>query len=555
MSNPKEQFIADLYPAARKIGQETGMSWELILAQAALETGWGEKVLPGTNNIFNIKADGGWQGASKEFRVPEFINGKWVQQDASFRVYPSIEEALRDRVEFLRDNPRYSRAGLFDEGTKGDLRKEADALQKAGYATDPAYADKLTEIFGGRTMRHGIELGRTQANERTDAAPAHQGERQPSANGTWPAPGNYSINKADKPGEGAGGWNTRRPAHRDGDGHDGVDIQGKVGDPIKAFKAGTVVTAGFVRGYGNTVDIKHQDGSVTRYAHLDSIDAKVKPGHPVGEGQLIGKMGQTGNSPKAGDAHLHFEVRVNGRDVDPMLFLNKASRDGQRQVDPKAIDPDRPEKSGALKDGVLKLGDRGPEVKEYLAKLDKLGYRGPNGESLLADKPDIYGPAARFATEKFQLAHGITADGKAGKDTLPAVDKAQGSPLLSEANHPANGYYRNVAAQIEKLHPGADPRIAMHVAKEGIQEGFKEPQVGYSKERGLFAIAPMPGPGVTPGVRALIEGSVPAESAQSLSDRAATDFKAMEAAGKPTASVVVESNLEEKTRVKPVSIA
>ncbi len=174
MSNPKEQFIADLYPAARRIGRETGMSWELILAQAALETGWGEKVFPGTNNIFNIKADASWQGESREFRVREFVNGRWVEQTDRFRVYPSIDDALRDRVEFLRDNPRYARAGLFEDGTRGDLRREAEALQRGGYATDPLYADKLVEVFGGRTMRNGIALGREQETEQSGAhiAPA-----------------------------------------------------------------------------------------------------------------------------------------------------------------------------------------------------------------------------------------------------------------------------------------------------------------------------------------------------------------------------------------------
>ena len=92
----KEDFIAGLYPAARKVAAETGMSYELILAQAALETGWGEKVLPGTNNIFNIKADPSWHGASKTFNVPEYVNGKKVFLDQDFRVYGSVEEALRE---------------------------------------------------------------------------------------------------------------------------------------------------------------------------------------------------------------------------------------------------------------------------------------------------------------------------------------------------------------------------------------------------------------------------------------------------------------------------
>lgn len=171
----KEEFIADLYPAARRISQETGMSWELILAQAAQETGWGERVLPGTNNLFNIKADASWDGPRRTFRVPEYIDGRRVEVDQDFRVYGSLDEALRDRVQFLRENPRYARAGLFDEGVRGNLEAEAQALQRAGYATDPRYADQLVEVFNGPTMRRALELARereqAQAGESREAQP------------------------------------------------------------------------------------------------------------------------------------------------------------------------------------------------------------------------------------------------------------------------------------------------------------------------------------------------------------------------------------------------
>lgn len=152
----KEKFIAELYPASRRVSQETGMAWETILAQAAQETGWGQRVLPGTNNIFNIKAGGGWVGPTKNFNVWEIVDGKKVWMDQSFRAYSSVEEALRDRVQFLKENPRYTKAGLFDHSTLGNLEREADALQKAGYATDPNYAHNLAAVFNGRTMQRGI---------------------------------------------------------------------------------------------------------------------------------------------------------------------------------------------------------------------------------------------------------------------------------------------------------------------------------------------------------------------------------------------------------------
>lgn len=150
-------FIRDLYCPARAVTKETGMSWELILAQAALECGWGRRMLPGTNNVFNIKADPGWKGEKRLFNVPEQDkHGNVYHVDDWFRVYPSLAASLRDRTEFLRSNPRYAKAGLFDDGVKGTLSGEAAALLKAGYATDKKYVSKLEEVFRGRTMRRAI---------------------------------------------------------------------------------------------------------------------------------------------------------------------------------------------------------------------------------------------------------------------------------------------------------------------------------------------------------------------------------------------------------------
>lgn len=161
--NPKIKFIVDLYPAAMECARQTGCSSELILAQAALETGWGQKVFPGTNNIFNIKADKSWRGERATFNVHEYQRGKKIFVDADFRVYPDLTAALLDRTEFLKNNPRYKKAGLFDEGVKGNLEAEAKALQRAGYATDPNYAKTMIKIFNGPTMRKAIAEAKAQA--------------------------------------------------------------------------------------------------------------------------------------------------------------------------------------------------------------------------------------------------------------------------------------------------------------------------------------------------------------------------------------------------------
>lgn len=168
----KSKFIAELYPHAVTISRETGMSKELILAQAVQETGWGQHVLARTHNIFNIKASADWSGPTKTFKVWEFENGEKIWKDQDFRVYGSTEEALRDRVKFLQENPRYTKAGLFDEGTKGNFVKEATALQKAGYATDPLYAKHLMAVYYGPTMQHAIK----QAQARADDGMLEQGD-------------------------------------------------------------------------------------------------------------------------------------------------------------------------------------------------------------------------------------------------------------------------------------------------------------------------------------------------------------------------------------------
>jgi hypothetical protein len=174
--NEKERFIAELYLAAIEVSKETGMAWQTILAQAAQETGWGQHQLPASHNIFNIKADPSWHGPNQTFNVWEIENGQKAWRDQSFRMYGSYEEALLDRVEFLRGNPRYAKAGLFDEGTKGNLEKEAAALQRAGYATDPHYAEGLVHVFNSPTMQHAIKEAQTLKTARDharDGSPQH----------------------------------------------------------------------------------------------------------------------------------------------------------------------------------------------------------------------------------------------------------------------------------------------------------------------------------------------------------------------------------------------
>jgi murein DD-endopeptidase MepM/ murein hydrolase activator NlpD len=110
------------------------------------------------------------------------------------------------------------------------------------------------------------------------------------------------------------------PFNHRGAQHQGTDMMGKHGEPIYASGSGVVTTAGRMAGYGNMVEISHGTGVDTRYAHMARL--LVKPGERVRQGQVIGHMGSTGRST---GTHLHYEVRIDGRPVDPQPFLDAAS--------------------------------------------------------------------------------------------------------------------------------------------------------------------------------------------------------------------------------------
>jgi hypothetical protein len=104
--------------------------------------------------------------------------------------------------------------------------------------------------------------------------------------------------------------------------HSGIDLMAPYGSPVHAAAAGTVIYAGRYYAYGNMIDIRHEDGSVTRYAHLSRFAAAVRPGAAVEAGAEIGAVGTSGN---AHGAHLHFEVRIDGRPTDPAPFIHLAA--------------------------------------------------------------------------------------------------------------------------------------------------------------------------------------------------------------------------------------
>lgn len=151
-----EQFIDQIRPHAERAAQELGVPPEAIMAQAALETGWGRRVPEqadgrSSHNYFGIKATPGWSGSRVEKTTHEHLGGRMQKVSAEFRAYDSPAQAFDDYVDFLKSNPRYAEA--LKNG--GETSRFAQGLQAAGYATDPAYADKLLKVSNSRPMnRH-----------------------------------------------------------------------------------------------------------------------------------------------------------------------------------------------------------------------------------------------------------------------------------------------------------------------------------------------------------------------------------------------------------------
>ena len=143
-----EDFVRRLMPAAVAAGKRMGLPPEAMLAQAALETGWGKKIIGPKNgdsshNLFGIKADNSWKDTKTWVNTLEYEQGIAVKVKAPFRAYESFNDSFNNYVDFLHENPRYGNALQNTDSPKQYFKE----LQQAGYATDPKYADKLSSIF------------------------------------------------------------------------------------------------------------------------------------------------------------------------------------------------------------------------------------------------------------------------------------------------------------------------------------------------------------------------------------------------------------------------
>jgi flagellar protein FlgJ len=149
----REDFVREIWPLAVRAGEKLGVNPRAIVAQAALETGWGRRLIRDDagvsgNNLFGIKADSRWTGERVTVTTIEYEGGLPKPQRAPFRAYPDLAAGFEDYVRFLQGNSRYSDA--LRSG--GSAEVYAERLQSAGYATDPHYAKKIHSIIASPAM-------------------------------------------------------------------------------------------------------------------------------------------------------------------------------------------------------------------------------------------------------------------------------------------------------------------------------------------------------------------------------------------------------------------
>ncbi len=153
-----EDFVRKLYHLAEGVASRIGVDPKVLLAQSALETGWGQKMIKhqqgeNSHNLFGIKADERWDGDSAVVSTLEYRDGVAHQEKARFRAYDSYEQSFDDYVNYLQANPRYEDALRHASNPEMFARK----LQEAGYATDPIYAEKIQRVMNSDTMKVALK--------------------------------------------------------------------------------------------------------------------------------------------------------------------------------------------------------------------------------------------------------------------------------------------------------------------------------------------------------------------------------------------------------------
>lgn len=154
LQGPEAEFVRNILPAARQAARQLGLEPLALVAQAALETGWGQRMLKAADgresfNLFGIKAHGEWQGEVAVVDTLEYRQGIARQEKAKFRIYQDVQASLQDYVDFIRQQARYQDAVAVSHDTANYFQQ----LQAAGYATDPNYAQKILQVMNGSVLK------------------------------------------------------------------------------------------------------------------------------------------------------------------------------------------------------------------------------------------------------------------------------------------------------------------------------------------------------------------------------------------------------------------
>lgn len=152
-----QSFAREIWPHAQHTGKVLGVAPEAIVAQAALETGWGRRIMGDASgatsfNLFGVKGGGGWGGEQVVHQTIEFSRGVPTRQAEKFRAYTNVSAAFADYTDLIASSPRYENV----RGQGNNVAGFARALQDSGYATDPAYAEKIQDVLDSPTMRRVI---------------------------------------------------------------------------------------------------------------------------------------------------------------------------------------------------------------------------------------------------------------------------------------------------------------------------------------------------------------------------------------------------------------
>lgn len=153
-----DEFVKELWPKAKQAASLMGLDPKILMAQAALETGWGKFITKDTdgsssNNLFNIKSGSSDKFDAVKIKTTEYIADTPVNMSASFRKYPSLEHSFNDYISLIKGSERYQGA----VASAGNPEQYVNELHKAGYATDPNYGSKILSIYHGDELNQSLQ--------------------------------------------------------------------------------------------------------------------------------------------------------------------------------------------------------------------------------------------------------------------------------------------------------------------------------------------------------------------------------------------------------------